>query len=226
MDLSAPYSAVMPLGTGEVLAVLARTTRPLSGREVARLGGGSPSTVRRTLQHLVEHGLVHMQEAGARAALLYSLNRDHIAAEAVLTLLDLRRQVFDRLAQQMNCWAVRPWHASVFGSAARASGNASSDIDLLVVRPTGVSEEDDQWRSQLDRLPGLVRAWTGNHLGVSEVSEADVERLGRERPPIVEELRRDAIYACWAASSRDAWSGIDVSPRRGIRTQLTMASVP
>jgi hypothetical protein len=38
-----------------------------------------------------------------------------------------------------------------------------------------------------------VLAWTGNHAGLSEVSETDVRRLRRERPPVVEELRRDAI---------------------------------
>jgi hypothetical protein len=38
-----------------------------------------------------------------------------------------------------------------------------------------------------------VLAWTGNHAGLSEISETDTRRLRRERPPIVEELGRDAI---------------------------------
>jgi len=42
-------------------------------------------------------------------------------------------------------------------------------------------------------LSDRVYAWTGNHLALSEVSAADVRRLRRERPPVVEELRRDAI---------------------------------
>ena len=49
------------------------------------------------------------------------------------------------------------------------------------------------WRAQLERLSDHVYAWTGNHAGLSEVAAADVERLRHERPPVVEELRRDAI---------------------------------
>jgi hypothetical protein len=33
----------------------------------------------------------------------------------------------------------------------------------------------------------------GNHAGLSEVSAADMRRCRREGPPIVKELRRDAI---------------------------------
>jgi len=56
-----------------------------------------------------------------------------------------------------------------------------------------VSGDDPRWRAQLDRLSDDVYAWTGNHVGLSEVSASDISRLRRERPPVVEELRRDAI---------------------------------
>jgi hypothetical protein len=66
-------------------------------------------------------------------------------------------------------------------------------VDVFVVRPARVSEDDSRWRAQLERLTDRVYAWTGNHLALSEVSAADVRRLRRERPPVVEELRQDAI---------------------------------
>jgi hypothetical protein len=38
-----------------------------------------------------------------------------------------------------------------------------------------------------------VRAWTGNHASVVEVSEEDLDRLRREEPPVVKELQADGI---------------------------------
>jgi hypothetical protein len=61
------------------------------------------------------------------------------------------------------------------------------------VRPSRVSEDDVRWRAQLERLSDRIYAWTGNHAGLSEVSAADLRRLRREHPPVVDELQRDAI---------------------------------
>ncbi len=193
MDLSAPHLVVLPAAVGGVLSALAGTTRPLSGREVARLGGVARSTAARALQHLVEHGLVRVQEAGAGAALLYTLNREHLAAEPVLALLGLRRSLVDRLRSEIEGWPLPPLHASLFGSAARGDGSTASDIDVFIVRPAAVAVEDARWRCQLDRLADLVVSWTGNHAGIAEVAEQELGRLARERPLVVEELEQDAV---------------------------------
>lgn len=193
MDSSAPYLAVLPDSTSKVLVVLARTTRPLSGREVARLSGGSRSTVARVLQRLAEQGLVNVQEAGAGAALLFTLNRRHLAAEPVLALLSLRQALIDRLRSELTTWATPPCHASLFGSVARGDGDASSDVDLFIVRPEATVEEDGGWRRQLDELAGLVLGWTGHHAGIAEIGVQELERLKQEHPPIVDELLSDAV---------------------------------
>lgn len=173
--------------------MLAGTKRPLSGREVARLSGGSRSTVARALLRLADHGIVTVQEAGAGAALLYSLNREHVAADPIVDLLNLRLRLFERLAAEIQAWQVVPLHASIFGSAARGDGSTSSDIDVFIVRPAAVGIEDAAWRTNLDRLPNLIVTWTGNHAGIAEVAEGDVRRLEHEHPAILEELDRDSI---------------------------------
>lgn len=193
MDLSAPHLAVLPEATGSVLSVLAGTRRPLSGREVARLSGGARSTVARLLQRLAEHGLVRVQEAGAGAAFLYTLNREHVAAEPVVALVSLRRHLVDRLTSELAEWSVPPVHASLFGSAARGDGGTASDVDLLVVRPDAIQEGDARWRAQLDRLAELVVRWAGNAAGIAEVSVQELMRLQEERPPVFEEIDRDSI---------------------------------
>ena len=135
MDPSAPHSALLSDSAGSLLSTLAGTTRPLSGRELARLSDCPHTTARRTLQHFAEHGLVTIQEAGAGAALLYSLNRNHVAADAVLILTSLRRRLIERLGSEIDSWEIQPLHASLFGSTARADGDTDSDIDVFLVRP-------------------------------------------------------------------------------------------
>jgi predicted nucleotidyltransferase len=193
MDLPAPHRVVFPEATGGVLSALAGTTRPLSGREVAKLGGVPRRTAARALHHLVEHGLVRVQEAGAGAALLYTFNPEHVAAEPVLALMGLRRALADRLRNELAGWPLPPKHASLFGSAARGDGTTASDIDVFLVRRGAVAAEDARWRGQLDRLVDLVVSWTGNHAGIAEVPEQELVRLRLDRPRVVEELERDAV---------------------------------
>jgi predicted transcriptional regulator len=192
VDLSFPYTAALSKTDGQVLSVLARTTRPLGGREVARLAGVSQNGAWRALRRLVEQGVVIEQPAGGRS-LLYTLNRDHIAADAILTLTRLRPILIERVKEHLAAWELQPIHASMFGSAARGDGDTQSDIDILAIRARGVAEEDERWRSQIGSLAGAIHAWTGNHAGIAEISERDLPRLRRERPPVVKSVEADGI---------------------------------
>lgn len=192
MDLSRPYSAVSPSLDGDVLAVLAGTTRPLTGREVSKLARrGSQRGVQAVLERLVVQGLVEQQAAGR--ALLYRLNREHVAAGAVEALADLRGELIRRVADEIDSWATAPLHVSIFGSFARGEGDADSDVDLFVVRPAEIDEDDGPWRDQLDLLAERLHRWTGNHGGLAETSADDVARLRREQPAVLAALRDDAI---------------------------------
>jgi DNA-binding transcriptional ArsR family regulator len=191
MDVSRPYGVISHPLDGSILYVLAGATEGLSGRRVAELAAKTQEGVRKSLQRLVEAGIVEQQEAGS--AILYRLNRHHLAAPAVEQLTDLRRALLRRLAGTFEAWAPPPLHASMFGSAARGDGDASSDIDLFVVRPDSVEEDDRIWREQIEQLPIDVHEWTGNHANVVEIPEAALEDLRRRRPPIVASLEADAV---------------------------------
>jgi len=192
MDLSRPWAVIRSPIDMEVLLVLHRTTRPLTGRDVARLvRAGSQPAVNTALRRLAEEGLVRAEEAGN--AYLYTFNREHLGAHAVELLASIRTELERRLRAEVTDWEISPAHVSIFGSAARGDGDTRSDIDIFVVRPAGVAEDDPGWREQLEQLSDHVHNWTGNHAAISEVSAADVRRLRRERPPVVDELRRDAI---------------------------------
>jgi len=191
MDVSKPFSAISSGVDADVLVVLAGSTKPRSGRELARRAGRSNTGVQHVLDRLVEHGLVNREEVGR--TFLYELNRDHLLAPTVEQMAGAHAELVRRLRDAIDGWEIPPVHASLFGSAARGDGDASSDIDLLVVRPADVDPDDAHWRGQVDGLADLVRRWTGNNAGIAEVSEGELPRLRKDRPPVVEEVSEDAV---------------------------------
>ncbi len=132
------------------------------------------------------------QEAGR--ALLYSLNRDHLAAPAVRLLADMRVELYRRLRAAFEAWKTPPRYALMFGSAARGQGDTSSDIDLLVVRPDHVADRDERWREQVSGLANEVLAWTGNHAAPVEIPESELAGLSVSSPTVWDEIRRDAVH--------------------------------
>jgi predicted nucleotidyltransferase len=192
MDVRRPYAAVSPTLDGEVLRVLAGTTRVLTGREVAALTGRrSHSGVLDALHRLTEHGLVNRLELNR--AYLFTLNRDHLAAPAVEILMGMRTELLRRIRADLDSWQIAPVHMSLFGSTARGDGDAGSDIDLLLVRPSDVTDDDQTWREQVAQLKKRIQQWTGNYAQVIEMSGQDVVRLGEDERPIVTAIRTDAI---------------------------------
>lgn len=191
MDVSRPFTALSTGVDADVLVVLAGSTEPHSGRELARRAGRSNTGVQHVLDRLVDHGIVTRQEAGR--TFLYLLNRDHLLAPAVEQMAGVRVELIRRLREVIGGWDVPPVHASLFGSAARGDGGASSDIDLLVVRSADLDPDDPRWRDQVDGLSNLVRRWTGNHAGIVEIPEGELPRLRKGQPPVAKEIREDAV---------------------------------
>lgn len=195
MDLARPITAVVPTLDGPVLQTLARTTKPLTGREVHRLSGiGSEAGIRKVLDRLETHGLVHVTRSGQ--ALLYIANRDHITWPAVATLTNIRETLLERLRAELRSWPLKPVTAALFGSAARGDGTVGSDVDLLFVSPPGIGAEADheeQWQCQLDGLRENVTAWTGNRCQVYELNREEFDAHVRGGERIVAEWKRDAI---------------------------------
>jgi DNA-binding transcriptional ArsR family regulator len=191
MDLSRPFAAVSSGVEADVLVSLSGSTAQRTGRELARLSGRSVTGVQHVLDRLVEEGLVHRVEAGP--SFLYSLNRDHLLAPAVEVMAGVRWDLVQRLRDLVGGWTLRSFHISLFGSAARGDGNAASDIDVLVVRPEAIDDDHPDWRRQLDDLAERLWAWTGNHAGIVELSEADIPQLFQDRPPVVEEIAEHGI---------------------------------
>ncbi|WP_410786072.1 nucleotidyltransferase domain-containing protein [Kribbella sp. C-35] len=191
MDMSRPISTVIPTLDGPVLAVLARTSKPLTGRKVHQLAAtGSETGTRNVLRRLASTGLVTASEVGS--AVQYALNREHLAAAAVLELTALRQRLFQQIGEVIEQWSQQPVHASVFGSTARGDGDLRSDVDLLLVHQF-TDDPPDNWAADVDALGDQVFAWTGNHLQIYELSESELADHLRVGEPIVDDWLRDAF---------------------------------
>jgi predicted nucleotidyltransferase len=151
MDLSHPIRCVIPSLDGPVLEALASRTSPMSLTEVhQRAGLGSLSGVRKVLQRLAEQGVVHHAPAG------YVLNRDHVAAPALVLLAQLHGEVAVRIRDWLSDRPENVVAAGLFGSAARREGDATSDIDVVVITAETVGTD------LADELADALEQWTGN----------------------------------------------------------------
>jgi predicted nucleotidyltransferase len=193
MDLSSPISSVIPTAQGVVLAVLSRSGQSLSGRQVSALANGrfGQSRVNEVLGQLTEAGIVLRENRPP--AKLYRLNQDHVAAAGVQALANQRQELLARIRSEVAAWIVCADAVWLFGSAARGDGDTTSDIDLLVVRPTAVNEDNQTWLGQIDDLSEHIARWSGNSCEALELSAAELAAMVSRGEPLVEQLRTDAL---------------------------------
>ena len=192
MDVSNGLSVVTPTLDAWVLRAIVQTTRPLSGRQVARLvEQGSLGGVQKALSRLVEQGIVLADVHPS--ATFFSLNRDHLAARPVIELTQLATTLVERLAGFIQAWEVQPQHAYLFGSAARQDGDTSSDIDILLVHAGGPKKPTMAWAQQVDDLATKIRQWTGNDVGILDISDLDLDRMQVNKEAILDSWHRDGI---------------------------------
>lgn len=195
MDLSSPINSVMPSAHGAVLAVLARTTEPLSGRRVAGLTDGKVGQRRTTqiLTQLSDAGIVLREDRPPSK--LYRLNRDHVAAPGILALAEMWATLVQRIRDELGSWAPSATAACLFGSAVRGEATADSDIDILLIRddPAASGADEPLWDEQVERLTERVNAWSGNTCEVLELSLAELAEAVAREDRLVRDLRRDAI---------------------------------
>jgi Nucleotidyltransferase domain len=217
MDLGDPTRSIVPTLDGPVLAVLARSGRPLTVGEVtAQTARGSEIGVRRCLARLVGQGIVLATEMGRNR--VHELNQNHVAAPIAIALSDLRVELWNRMRKDLNSWRPKPLYACVFGSAARGDGGTESDIDLLIIHPPFPGDpkpprrssllesvaaaiaapvpasptEAKRWPRYIDQLRDSVQKWSGNVLQVVDLSFAEWVGM-QQSSELGQEIKRDSI---------------------------------
>ena len=191
VDFRRPVQSVIPGVQGRILAVLAETTAELNLRTIARLADVSPAQASRVLPELVALGLVERREVPPSA--LFVLVDDHVASRLVRALSRSRDAVLKELGTLAHKMHPRPVSAVVFGSFARGEADAASDLDVVLVRPAGVGEDDEPWVSSTEKWRIAARRLTGNPVQVLEIDESEVPRRLRRPTPLWTDVRRDGV---------------------------------
>jgi predicted nucleotidyltransferase len=189
VDFVRPIEAIVPGAQGRVLAVLAETTAELNLRTIAQLAGISQAQASRLLPNLVALGIVERREVPP--ASLFRLVPEHVAARALLALARSTDTVLDEMGRLAEALPQPPVSVIVFGSFARREADADSDIDLLIVRPAEVDEDDDTWSASLEAWRRDVRRLTGNPVQLLEVSVDEAATKLNGRAQLWADIRRD-----------------------------------
>ena len=191
MDFVHPVEAVIPGVQGRVLAVLVGTTAELSLRTLARLAGVSVAHSSRVLPGLVELGLVDRREVPPSSQ--FRLNRSNVAARAVIDLTRSRNTVLESIGVGASCLPIPPASVIVFGSFARGEAGRESDLDVVVVRPDAIDEDDENWAASIEEWRNEARAIAGNPIQILEVSRAEAHaRLARNKQ-VWRDIDRDGV---------------------------------
>lgn len=191
MDFRKPFGVIAPTLDGDVLAVLARAEASFSARAVHRLlGRASESGVRKVLERLRKEGVVLAQPAGK--AILYSLNRQHLAAACIEELANPRHMLIQRLTLLSKALHPLPVYAAIFGSVARGDAGPDSDLDMLLVRPADVEEDDLEWRGVVGRLEELATALTGNACRALEYGQREFSEEAQAEP-VLRQVGREGL---------------------------------
>lgn len=191
VDIAHPVEAVIPGAHGRILALLAETSAELNLRTVARLSGVSLAQASRVLPGLVDLGIVERREAPPSA--LFRFVTEHVASRSITALTRTRQAILDELGQTAGALDPAPASLIIFGSFARGDATVDSDIDVVLVRPKTVDEDDPGWRRGIDGWREHARRLSGNRVDVLEVSERDVGGRLRSRKPVWADIRRDGL---------------------------------
>lgn len=189
MQTQHPLAVITPTLDGDVLAVLAAADAPHTVGGVQKLiGGRSYEGIRKVLMRLTAQGTVTAQQVGNVVS--YRLNREHLAAEHIIALANLRGALMDRIQSHVQAWPTPPVWAALFGSAARGQMLPDSDIDLFLVDP---ALDADRWEVLVGQLSHDVSRWTGNDTRVLSMTEAEVRASAVTRDPILQSLLDEAL---------------------------------
>jgi hypothetical protein len=107
-------------------------------REVARLTGASPGTLKKELDALVAAGLMKLKKVGNQTQ--FSANTEHPVYPELSGLIRKTIGLKDVLSTALQVLTPTPEVAFVFGSMAKATEGSNSDVDLMIIGDVGFGQ--------------------------------------------------------------------------------------
>ena len=152
----------------------------LHGREIARRTGLPAGTLTRELKRLAEAGLLSRQKRGNQ--LIYSANRNSPIFNELSGILRKTSGVADILAEALAPLSDEISLALIFGSVARGTETAGSDVDLLVIGPASFGAVVDALHPAQERI--------GRDINPKVFSEKEWQAKVKEKNAFVTEVLR------------------------------------
>ena len=180
-------------GKVRLLRALMPLSRPVSGREAAKLARLSQTPALRALDDLVALGVLRRMETPSQH--LYEVNRAHqLVREGLEPLFRAEQErigrVLDALRTVLRQDADHIASAAVFGSAARGQDRPGSDFDVLVVAKDASDVEPLHGRLA-DSIPRMEEEF-GLDLSPVVLPLTQFREMHRNGDPLVSDVLRDA----------------------------------
>lgn len=190
MILDRPFLTVTPSVDGDILEIVARADAAFTAPRLHQIAGRhSLSGVRKAVARLAGQGVIEVEKVGRTST--YRLNRDHLAAAAIIELASMSDALVEQIRRAASAWVEAPTLVMLFGSSATGQMRVDSDIDVFVVGPSSSSADREVWASQITELEQAVTRWTGNDARVLEYTPTE---LGHGDDPVADDIRRDGIF--------------------------------
>ncbi len=207
MDFQQPVAALIPGAHGKLLGVLASITGELSIRTLARLAEVSPAQASRVLPELERQGFVERRQVPPAA--LFRLTPGHLATGLLRDFANARQRAIGEigeLAQRIDPPAVS---VMLFGSFARGTADAESDIDIMLIRPDTVDEDAGPWGASVEDFRRSIESLSGNSVDLIEVTESRAAEALTTGKSLWQAIAREGITVCGADVA-----SLGVRPRR------------
>ena len=169
-------------------------SRPVSGREIARLSHMNHRSCLQALTRLERIGFIERNRGGRDH--LFSVNRDHrLWNEGVLPLLEIERRHLGRLAKRLRKeLAMFVESAIVYGNSVMKRDASDTTVDLCLVVNNRIPEKEI--RSHLHVLAPVIWKRYGAKLQAVIVTEAEfARRAKRGTPAVVAVIREGQVIA-------------------------------
>jgi predicted nucleotidyltransferase len=180
MDFDQPVASLIPGARGRLLEALARVDAELPINRLAEIAGVGRTRASAILQELAELGLVERRRVGPTT--LVRLDRENAAGVLLARLSALRSHVIGQLQEAASELEPQPLSLILFGSLARGTADASSDIDILAVRPS--EGDSERWQASLTDFELRARRLTGNRVQVLDYELDDLRRRYSSRQDV------------------------------------------
>jgi hypothetical protein len=123
----------------------------------------------------------------------FRLVRSNVGARAVIDLARSRNAVLESIGVGAAALPIPPASVIVFGSFARGGAGRESDVDVVVVRPDEISEDDEAWSASIERWRNESTATAGNTVQILEVSASEAHSRLRGNTHLWRDIHRDGV---------------------------------